>query len=74
MSKYPVLKPNQVISILEKLGFIEVRQKGSHKQYRHSDGRFTTVPFHKGRDLSPILVKQIIKDINISPDDFYGKF
>ena len=31
MSKYPVLKPNQVISILEKLGFIEVRQKGSHK-------------------------------------------
>ncbi|MBK6770706.1 MAG: type II toxin-antitoxin system HicA family toxin [Ignavibacteria bacterium] len=73
MSKYPVLKPNQVISILEKLGFIEVRQKGSHKQFRHSDGRFTTVPFHKGRDLSPILVKQIIKDINISPDDFYGK-
>lgn len=31
MSKYPVLKPNQVISILEKFGFIEVRQKGSHK-------------------------------------------
>ena len=74
MSKYPVLKPNQVISILEKLGFIEVRQKGSHKWFRHADGRFTTVPFHKGRDLSPILVKQIIKDINISPDDFYGKF
>lgn len=73
MSKYPVLKPNQVISILEKLGFVEVRQKESHKQFRHSDGRFTTVPFHKGRDLSPILVKQITRDINISSDDFYGK-
>jgi len=29
-----------------KLGFVEVRQRGSHKQYRHNDGRFTIVPFH----------------------------
>lgn len=74
MSKYPLLKPNQVVSILQKLGFVEVRQKGSHKQFRHSDGRCTTIPFHKGRDLSPIIVRQITKDINISLDDFYEKF
>lgn len=71
MPKFPVLKPQQVISILIKMGFVEVRQKGSHKQFKHSDGRFTTVPFHKGRDISPILVKQITKDINISLDEFY---
>jgi predicted RNA binding protein YcfA (HicA-like mRNA interferase family) len=55
---------------LEKLGFVEVRQRGSHKQYRHADGRCTTVPFHGSRDVSPLLLKQIIKDIRITPEDF----
>ena len=31
MSNIPVLKPQQVVRILENLGFREVRQKGSHK-------------------------------------------
>lgn len=57
MGRYPVLKPRAVIKILKSLGFQEVRQKGSHKQFRHSDGRITTVPFHKGRDISPILLR-----------------
>lgn len=66
----PVLKPRQVISILENLGFAQVRQKGSHKQFRHSDGRCTTVPDHKGRDLSPRLLLQIAKDIKLTIDQF----
>jgi len=46
-SKLPVLKPREVTQILTALGFEEVRQRGSHKQYRHADGRCTTVPrFH----------------------------
>jgi predicted RNA binding protein YcfA (HicA-like mRNA interferase family) len=49
MGNIPVLKPQEVIRILEGLGFVQVRQKGSHKQFRHEDGRATTVPFHKGR-------------------------
>jgi predicted RNA binding protein YcfA (HicA-like mRNA interferase family) len=57
MGKYPVLKPVEVAAILERLGFAAVRQKGSHKQYRHADGRGTSVPFHRGRDLSPILLR-----------------
>ncbi len=44
MGKYPVLKPQEVVTILNHLGFQEVRQRGSHKQYRHPDGRVTTVP------------------------------
>ncbi|MBW4447359.1 MAG: type II toxin-antitoxin system HicA family toxin [Spirirestis rafaelensis WJT71-NPBG6] len=65
MSNIPVLKPQEVVRILENLGFIEVRQKGSHKQFRHEDGRATTVPFHKGRDISPRLLRQIASDINL---------
>ncbi len=59
MSTLPVLKPKEIISILDRLGFKEIRQKGSHKQFRHIDGRGTTVPFHGGRDISPILLKGI---------------
>jgi len=66
MGPIPVLKPREVIAILERLGFQEVRQKGSHKQFRHSDGRGTTIPLHQGRDISPILLRQIAKDIGLT--------
>jgi predicted RNA binding protein YcfA (HicA-like mRNA interferase family) len=69
MGNVPVLKPNEVVSILERLGFMEVRQKGSHKPFRHPDGRGTTVPFHSGRDVSPILLRQIAKDIHMTVDE-----
>jgi len=68
--RLPVLKPKQVVSILIAMGFFEVRQKGSHKQFRHQDGRCTTVPIHQGRDLSPILLRQIVKDIGLTPEKF----
>jgi predicted RNA binding protein YcfA (HicA-like mRNA interferase family) len=70
MAALPVLKPLEVVARLKALGFAETRQRGSHKQFRHSDGRCTTVPFHKGRDISPVLLRQIAKDINMSPEDF----
>jgi predicted RNA binding protein YcfA (HicA-like mRNA interferase family) len=69
MSNIPVLKPQEVVRILENLGFFEVRQKGSHKQFRHEDGRATTVPFHKGRDISPRLLRQIASDINLTVEE-----
>ncbi|MGL5793481.1 MAG: type II toxin-antitoxin system HicA family toxin [Waterburya sp.] len=70
MSKIPILKPQEVVRILNNLGFIEIRQKGSHKQFRHPDGRATTVPFHKGRDIAPRLLRQIAKDIDLTIDEF----
>ncbi|NLG34210.1 MAG: type II toxin-antitoxin system HicA family toxin [Lentisphaerae bacterium] len=66
----PVLKPREAIRILERLGFAQIRQRGSHRQFRHPDGRQTTVPDHGSRDLSPILLRQIIKDIGLSADEF----
>lgn len=65
-----MLKPRQVIAALQQLGFVEIRQRGSHKQFRHPDGRVTTVPDHKGRDISPGLLRQILEDIRISAEDF----
>ena len=70
MGNLPVLKPREIVLLLETLGFIEIRQRGSHKQFRHADGRCTTVSFHAGRDISPILLRQIAKDIGLSVDEF----
>jgi len=70
MGKAPILKPQDVVSILLKPGFVEVRQRGSHKQFRHPDGRCTTIPFHKGRDISPILLRQVAKDVGLDLEEF----
>ena len=69
MGKLPVLKPREVCRILEALGFSMVRQRGSHMQYRHADGRATTVPSHPGRDISPILLRQIARDIGMTAEE-----
>lgn len=70
MGQVPVLKPREVIRILQNLGFIQVRQRGSHKQFRHADGRGTTVPDHGNRDISPVLLRQIAADIELTIDEF----
>ena len=70
MGNVPVLRPREVITILENLGFVEVRQRGSHKQFRHADGRGTTVPFHGGRDIDPLLLRRIAADIGLTVQEF----
>ena len=56
--------------MLAALGFEEVRQRGSHKRFRHPDGRATTVPMHGGRDLSPILLRRIARDVGLTVQEF----
>ncbi|MBX7123471.1 MAG: type II toxin-antitoxin system HicA family toxin [Opitutaceae bacterium] len=70
MGSLPVLKPDEVCRLLEGHGFVVVRQRGSHVQYRHVDGRGTTVPFHKGRDIASPLLRQIAKDIGLTVEEF----
>lgn len=67
----PVLTSRELIRILEKMGFQNTRKsKGSHFRYIHPDGRKTTVPVHKGRTISRGLVRKIIRDIELSSEEF----
>jgi len=70
MPPIPVINYKIIRNILLKLGFFEVRQKGSHVFFRHSDGKTTTVPNHKGRDLAVPLVRAILREIEISVEEF----
>ncbi len=56
--------------VLRRLGFAPVRQRGSHVFYRHPESRTTTVPRHKGRDVAVPLVRAILADLRVSPDEF----
>ncbi|WP_420443225.1 type II toxin-antitoxin system HicA family toxin [Candidatus Poriferisodalis sp.] len=70
MPAVPILKPREAVAVLTALGFEEVRQRGSHKRFRHPDGRSTTVPMHRGRDLSPILLRSIARDAGMTLQEF----
>lgn len=70
MSKLPVLKPTELVRLLERLGFQRIRQKGSHLYLRHPDGRATVVPIHKGEDVPPGLFRSILHDIELTREEF----
>jgi predicted RNA binding protein YcfA (HicA-like mRNA interferase family) len=57
-------------SVLRRPGFRSVRRKGSHVFYRHPDGRTTTVPDHAGRDLARQLIREILREIELTPEEF----
>lgn len=69
MTKLPILTPKRLERILLDLGFMLVRQKGSHALYKHPDGRLTTIPHHQGRVVARPLLREILRQINLSPPD-----
>jgi len=73
VGRLPVLKPREVVALLQGLGFEQVRQRGSHRQFRHPDGRGTTVPDHGGRDISPSLLRKIAQDIGLTADELVSR-
>jgi len=57
-------------TLLLRLGFQPLRQKGSHVFYRHPDGRTTTLPNHPGRDLARPLIRELLREIELTPDEY----
>ena len=75
MAKLPVLKGEELIKLLEKMGFYIIRQKGSHVRFKHPDERVTTVPVHKGKDIPKGLLRKIIcEDLQMELEEFIRWF
>ncbi|MCC7355182.1 MAG: type II toxin-antitoxin system HicA family toxin [Anaerolineae bacterium] len=70
MTRLPIVNFVAMDRVLRRLGFAAVRQKGSHVFYRHPDGRTTTVPNHRGRDLARPLLREILREIELTPEEF----
>ena len=72
--KLPVLSSKEVCKFLEKEGFVALRQKGSHRFYKHEDGRTTVVPIHANKTVSRGLLRGILKEIKMDRDEFFRKY
>ncbi len=70
MPKLPVITSKELVRAITRLGFYEFHRVGSHAQFKHKDGRRTTVPVHKGKDIKRGTLHGIISDIDISVDEF----
>ncbi len=68
--KLPRVTAGKMIRILKKKGFQAVRQSGSHLILRNEKGIRVTVPIHAGRILHPKIVKSIMRDAELTPEDF----
>ena len=65
-----MLKARDVLRVLHLLGFQAIRQRGSHVFLQHLDGRTTLVPRHGGEDIGRGLLRRILSEIEMTPDEF----
>jgi len=72
MTKLPRLTGKAVIAALQTIGFEIVRIRGSHHFLRHADGRSTVVPVHAGETIGPGLMAKVLRDCELSRDEFVG--
>jgi predicted RNA binding protein YcfA (HicA-like mRNA interferase family) len=70
MARLPRLRGREIVAALQRAGFIVVRVKGSHHFLRHADGRVTVVPVHSGETIGPGLLKKILSDLEMQPEEF----
>jgi predicted RNA binding protein YcfA (HicA-like mRNA interferase family) len=71
MSRLRIVDAGNLEKVLFHIGFERVRQKGSHIFYRHPDGRRTTIPHHGGRPLARTLLREILREIELTIDEYH---
>ena len=70
MSKLVLISGKEFCKILEKIGFEKVYGRGSHMRFKHSDGRRTVIPVHGNENLGRGLLREILKQIEISKEEY----
>jgi len=68
MPKLPVLSGQEIIKALETLGFVQVRQRGSHVVLRRGS-QGTVVPLHK--PVKTGTLAGIIRQAGVSQEEFF---
>jgi len=68
--KLPRVTAEEVIKVLERVGFSLARQSGSHRIYKNREGKRITVPYHAGKVLHPKVLKSILRDADLTVDEF----
>ncbi len=70
----PVISFQALRRKVEKMGFVKVRQKGSHIRFVHPDGRKTTIPDHGSKDVPKGLLNKIVRhDLGLELSEFFDQ-
>lgn len=67
--KLPRITASKLVKVLEKWGFVLVRQSGSHRIYKNKEGRRVTVPFHSKKEIHPKVLRNILADSDMTAED-----
>jgi len=70
MTRAPRLKGKEIIRALERAGFQVIRTRGSHVFLKHPDSRATAVPTHRGEIIGPGLFRGILRDVEMTLEQF----
>ena len=66
----PVVRPRDLVRLLERMGFILYHQVGSHAQFKDARGRRITTSLHAGQEIKRRTLRGIIKDLEITVEEF----
>jgi len=70
MTRIIPISGRDLCKILEKIGFEKVYGKGSHIRFKHPDGRRTVVPVHSNEEIGVGLLREILRQIKLSREDY----
>ena len=70
MTRLRLVPARRMIRFLKSLGFSQIRRRGSHRFFAHPDGRTATIPDHRGEDLGRGLIRSILRDVDVTPEEF----
>ncbi len=69
--KLPVISGKDAVKTFEKLGYVQIRQTGSHIRMKHiSDNSKKPITIPNHRVLGKGLLRKLLRDIEISVEDF----
>jgi predicted RNA binding protein YcfA (HicA-like mRNA interferase family) len=72
-SKYPVLKPNEIITILNSHGFRVISQKGSHIKLRKEGLIVKTVIIPNHYEVAKGTLQSILEQAGLTLEEFLTK-
>ena len=70
MTKLVPISGKKLCKFIERLGFVKIFGKGSYVRFKHPDGRRTVVPVHGNEDIGKGLLNEILKQINLSKEEY----
>ncbi|NMG83032.1 MAG: addiction module toxin, HicA family [Methanosarcinales archaeon] len=69
--KLPRVVGDKVVRALKRRGFVEIRKRGSHYYlYHEQKDRLVSIPVHAGKIIAPKTLKSILKQAEMSVEEF----